>query len=211
MALRQKQVVFIFGSSLTTKQYVKKRRQIMRSLLSVIVMALFISGCSTYAANRYSISVDNVTALKTLTDKQINVGQFTATKPGLSEIMCRGVGPIKSPDGETFENYIRKAFIDELKLAELYSVNSSVTLTGNLDNIDFSSNSGTWNLAATIKSTNGKVVTVSENYSYTTSFYGETACNQTAQALMPAVQDLISKIIRHPDFPTLVEARQASN
>lgn len=183
----------------------------MRSIWAVIVLALFISGCSTYAANRYSISVDNVTALKTLTGTQLNVGQFTATKPGLTEIMCRGVGPIKSPDGETFENYMRKAFIDELKLAELYSENSSVTLTGNLDNIDFSSNSGTWNLAATIKSTNGKVITVSENYSYTTSFYGETACNQTAQALMPAVQDLISKIIRHQEFSTLVEARQASN
>lgn len=183
----------------------------MRSILAFIVLALFISGCSTYAANRYSISVDNVTALKTLTGKQLNVGQFSATKSGLTKIMCRGVGPIKSPDGETFANYIRKAFIDELKLAELYSENAPVTLTGNLDNIDFSSGSGTWNLAATIKSSNGKFLTVSEKYSYTTSYSGETACNQTAQALMPAVQDLISKIIRHQEFLSLVEARLASN
>jgi hypothetical protein len=176
----------------------------MRSIWIAIVLALFISGCSTYAANRYSISADNVTELKTLSGKQLNVGQFTATKPGLTEIMCRGVGPIKTPDGETFENYIREAFIDDLKLSELYSENSSVTLTGNLDNIDFSSNSGTWDLSLTIKSSNGKVISVSETHSFKTSFYGETACNQTAQALMPAVQDLISKIIRNPEFSLLV-------
>ena len=176
----------------------------MRSVWLPIVLALFISGCSTYAANRYSISVDNVTALKTLSGTQLNVGQFTATKPGLTEITCRGVGPIKTPDGETFENYVRESFIDELKLAELYSENAPVTLTGNLDNIDFSSNSGTWDLSLTIKSSNGKVISVSETHSFKTSFYGETACNQTAQSLMPAVQDLISKIIRNPEFPLLV-------
>jgi hypothetical protein len=176
----------------------------MRSIWIAVVLALFISGCSTYAANRYSISVDNLTELKTLTGVQINVGQFTATKPGLTEIMCRGVGPIKSPDGETFENYIRKAFIDELKLAELYSESSPITLTGNLDNIDFSSAGGTWNLTMTINSSNGKTITATENYSYTSSFYGETACNQTAQALMPAVQNLIAQIIRNENFPTLV-------
>jgi hypothetical protein len=180
----------------------------MRSLWLTILLAIFISGCSTYAADRYSISVDNMTALKTLTGEKLNVGEFTASKPGLTEIMCRGVGPIKTPDGETFENYIREAFIDELKLAELYSDSSPITLTGNVDNIDFSSSSGTWNIAATIKSSNGKVLSISENYSYKTSFYGETACNQTAQALMPAVQDLITKIIMHQDFPLLITAQK---
>jgi len=178
----------------------------MRSIWLSIVLALFISGCSTYAANRYSISVDNVTALKKISGTQLNVGPFTATKPGLTEMMCRGVGPIKTPDGETFENYVREAFIDELKLSELYSENAPVTLTGNLDNIDFSSNSGTWDLSLTIKSSNGKVLSVSETHSYKTSFYGETACNQTAQALMPAIQDLISKIIEHPEFPLLISS-----
>lgn len=183
----------------------------MRSFWTVIALTIFISGCSTYAANRYAVSVDNVTALKKLNDTQISVGQFTATKSGITEIMCRGLGPIKTPDGETFENYIRKAFIDELKLAELYSKNSSIMLTGNLDHIDFSSNSGIWNLAVTIKSTNGKAITASENYSYTTSFYAETACDQTAQALMPAIQDLISNIIRDPKFSSLIEDQRISN
>ena len=68
---------------------------------------------------------------------------------GAEKIGGRGVGPIKTPDGETFANFIRKGLVDELKLAEVYSSSSPVTLTGNLDSIDFSSTSGTWNLALT--------------------------------------------------------------
>jgi hypothetical protein len=34
--------------------------------------------------------------------------------------------------------------------------------------------------------------------------YGETACNQTAQALMPAVQNLVGKVVRDPAFVELV-------
>jgi hypothetical protein len=176
----------------------------MRNILVALLFTIFISGCSTYTVDRYSISVDNVTTLKTLTGSKINVGLFTATKPGITEIMCRGVGPIKTPDGETFEDYIRESLIDDLKIAELYSENSPVTITGNLDKIDFSSNTGTWTMSVSISSSNGKTIKVSENFSYSTSFYGETACNQTAQALMPAVQNLIDQIIRHKDFPGLI-------
>jgi len=76
---------------------------------------------------------------------------------------------------------------------------------GRLNSIDFSSASGTWNLDLTVSSSNGRSLNVAENYSYTTSFYGETACNQTAQALMPAVQDLIGKVVHAPEFPALLK------
>jgi len=134
----------------------------------------------------------------------VNVGAFGATKPGEKEIMCRGVGPIKTPDGEPFSEFVRKAMLDELKISTIYSANAPVTLTGNLDAIDFSSASGSWNLALTLKSSNGKSISVAEQYAFTSSFYGETACNQTAQALMPAVQNLVGKAVRSPEFPALV-------
>ena len=118
--------------------------------------------------------------------------------------MCSGVGPIKTPDGEPFSEFIRKALIDELKMANAFSTTAPVTLTGNLDQIDFSSHTGNWNLAMTIKSSNGRFLAVTEEYSYTTSWYGETACNQTAQALMPAVQNLVGRIVRSPDFIALL-------
>lgn len=178
----------------------------MKTVVSFLVIASMsaLSGCSTYSAARYSSNADNVLALRALNGKTVNVGAFSATKPGEREIMCRGVGPIKTPDGEPFSDFIRKALVDELKLAGTFSTTSPVTLTGNLDAIDFSSSSGNWNLALTIKSSNGKNMTAFEQYAFTTSFYGETACSQTAQALMPAVQNLVGKIVRSSEFASLL-------
>lgn len=119
--------------------------------------------------------------------------------------MCRGVGPIKTPDGEKFEHFVRKAFIDELQMAEIYFKDGTITLTGNLNSIDFSSNNGNWDISLSAASSNGKSVAVSEKYSYDTSFYGETACNQTAQALMLTVQNLLSKLVNHDNFASLIE------
>mgnify|MGYP000873194247 CR=1 FL=1 len=175
----------------------------MNKIVFLLFLSLIVSGCSTYAASRYSICTVNVVALRSLNGKTINVGAFTATKSGQTEIMCRGVGPIKTPDGEPFSEYVRKAFIDELKIANVYSSNAPVVITANLDSIDFSSNSGTWSISMTFKSSNGKSVIATENYSYTSSFYGETACNQTAQALMPAVQNLVGKVVRSNNFLAL--------
>ena len=171
--------------------------------LAAIVL-VGVSGCSTYSVNRYAVSVDNITSLKNIADSNINVGAFNTAGESKTSIMCRGVGPIKTPDGQSFENFIRKAFIDELTMAGVHDQNAPVTLTGTLDSIDFSSASGSWDIAMTLKSSNGNSISVTESYSYTSSFYGETACNQTAQALMPAVQNLIGKIVQNERFPQLL-------
>jgi hypothetical protein len=118
--------------------------------------------------------------------------------------MCRGVGPIKTPDGEPFSEYVRKAPLNELQNANAYSASAPVTITGNLDAIDFSSTVGSWNMALSVASSNGRSMAVYESYSFTSSFYGETACNQTAQALMPAVQNLIGKLVQSSEFIELV-------
>jgi hypothetical protein len=105
--------------------------------------------------------------------------------------------PLKTPDGETFEEFVRKALVDELKIAELYAAAAPVVLTGRLDAIDFQSGAdATWRIKVTLSASNGK--------SLSSSYYGETACNQTAHALMPAVQNVVSKVVRHPDFPSLM-------
>ena len=177
----------------------------MKKLIILLSLVLVVSGCSTYASSRYSVSVDNVVALRTLNGKTINIGPFTSSTPGQSEIMCRAVGPIKTPDGEPFSEFIRKAFVDELKMANAFSTSSPITLTANLDSIDFTSMSGAWNLVLTVKSSNGKSMVATEAYNFTSSYYGETGCNQTAQALMPAVQNLVGKIVRSNEFLALVE------
>ena len=177
----------------------------LSKLVLVGVSIVVLSGCSTYATNRYSISADNVVALKQQKNTEVGVGQFTATKPNQTSIMCRGVGPIKTPDGETFEEFVRGALVSEMKIAEIYSETSRNIITGNLDAIDFNSSSGFWSLALTVKSSNGKQLKITEDYKYSTSFVGDTACNQTAQALMPAVQNVIAKLVQHKEFPSMLD------
>ena len=53
-------------------------------------------------------------------------------------------------------------------------------------------------------------MTATEDYRYTSSFSGETACNQTAQAFMPAVQNLVGKLVRSPQFAALVSTPAAT-
>jgi hypothetical protein len=176
----------------------------MQRLILLLTVIILSSGCSTYSANRYSISTDNVVALRALEGQTVDVGEFSASDPGQSKIMCRAVGPIKTPDGKPFSEFVRKAFLDELRMAEVYSESAPVTIAGNLDNIDFSSSNGSWSLDLTVTSSNGNSMSVSEEYDYTTSFSGVTACNQTAQALVPAVQNLVGKVVRSSEFSTLV-------
>lgn len=173
-------------------------------LLVILIAILIVTGCSTYSANRYANNADSVVSLRKHQDNKIAIGEFTATTPGLSSITCRGVGPIATPDGESFEQYIQNAFIAELKLAEAYDESVVNKITGNLDKIDFNSNSGNWYIDLTVKSLSGESLSISETFKYKTSFLGETACNQTAQALMPAVQNVIHKIITDPKFESLV-------
>lgn len=182
--------------------------------LKLIILALGIlaaSGCSTYAASRYTISADTVSALRAYRGQTVSVGPFTAAaEPGRSEINCRGVGPIKTPDGEPFEEFIRKALVAELTIAEVYAPTAPITLTGRLDSIDFSSGTfptaagAAWMIRLAVASSNGRTLSVSEDYKFASSYLGDVACNQTAHALMPAVQNLVGKVVRDPGFAELL-------
>ena len=176
----------------------------LRWLGSLLVLGL-LTGCSSYAVSRYGASVTNVTALKNASSAPVNVGKFTATGESKKEITCRAVGPIKTPDERPFEEYVRKALIDELQLAGIYAESAPVGLTGNLDQIDFDSSAGKWTMALTVKSSNGKALTVANAHEYDTSFIGEKGCALTAQAFAPAVQTLIGKLVHHPEFAGLLK------
>ena len=177
----------------------------MRRRIGWLVIAALCTGCSSYAVPRYGVSVTNVAALRQTGAQKVGVGAFTASGGSKTEIGCRAVGPVKTPDERPFEEYIRKAVIDELQVAEIYSESGPITLTGNLDQIDFSSTAGKWSLGVTVKSSNGHSLTVANDYEYETSFVGEKACALSAQAFGPAVQVLIGKLVHHPEFAALVK------
>ncbi len=168
-----------------------------------LVMVLALYGCSTMTPARYSISADTNQLLK----------QFRGRKAVLTELVsaasyeptCRLMGPIQAGDGLTIPQFVAKAFNDELKFADLYDEAQGVRLSGSMDKVAFSSASGWWDLAMTLRSEKGVQFSVEHRYTFTTSFDAFTACTQTAQALGAATQDLIKKTVSHPQFSSLLE------
>jgi hypothetical protein len=177
-----------------------------RYVIALITPALI--GCATYSAVRYSPMAETVAMLRQHRDTPVNVGPFTMRNPRGASIDCRWAGPIQTPDDERIEDYVRKAFVDELVMAEVYSKTAPVTLTGSLEEFDFSSMEGHWRMTLVLTSSNGRQLTATEDYNYGSHFIGEIACRQTAHAMTPAVQDLIRNAVQHPDFPALLSAVQ---
>lgn len=173
----------------------------------IALSVLTLSACSTYMPQRYSISADNNVALKSIEAGNINVGAFKG--PASFDSSCRAAGPIAPPDNLSFEAYIQKALADELKVAGKFDDKSpKVTLTGMVDQLAFSSSrgltGGSWDIGLRVTSSNGKTVRVSEYYEFNSGFVADTACKQTAEAYYPAVQNLIGKLVKSPEFVSLV-------
>ena len=105
--------------------------------------------------------------------------------------------------------FVEKAFNDELKLANIYSDNG-VSLIGSLTEINFSSGhkgllaSGWRDLSLSLSSDNGKSMRVANRHEFQSSLDRYVACDRTAQALTPAVQDLIKKAVTDPQFGALL-------
>lgn len=176
----------------------------MLSIGLVSLVTVFSTGC-TYNISPYGASADNVGKLKNIRTK-INVSDFTASKPGESSIVCRGAGPVATPGKIAFEKYIKEAFVSELKLAGKYDEKSPITINGNLEEVDFNSNLGIANWIFTLRavSSNSKSVTVSTKYEFDGSFIADKACQEVAQAFVPAVQKLISDLVSDKQFNTLL-------
>lgn len=175
--------------------------------IALVFSILALSGCSTFTPQRYSISADNNIALKAIGVGNINVG--TITGPSTFDKACRGAGPIAPPDNMSFEAYIQKALADELKVAGLFDDKTPKTiLSGAVEQLSFSSSrgltGGEWNVSLRVNSSNGKSVSVSEHYEFESGFVADTACKQTAEAFLPAVQNLIGKLVKAPEFKSLL-------
>jgi hypothetical protein len=172
----------------------------------ILVSILFLSSCSAFMIQRYNISVDNVVALKKIGVGNIYVGAFK--KQSRFEENCRTMGPVLPPANMTFETYIRKALIDELKFAGIFDEKTpKVILSGMIKQLTFSAASttlGSWDIGLLVNSSNGKSIYVIEHYEFDSGFSGQTACKQTASAFLPAVQNLIGKLVKSPEFKGLV-------
>jgi hypothetical protein len=114
---------------------------------------------------------------------------------------------IQTPGGVPFERYVEDAFRTELLVAGLASQNAPVTLTGHLERMHFQTFAeAAWELQATLTSSNGRRLTVVDQYSFNWHFVADYACREAATAMSLAVQSLVRKTVQHPEFAGLLEA-----
>jgi len=180
--------------------------------VAVVLMGVAATGCSTHALPRYAVSTGNVAELRKIKSTPVAIGSFiTAGSDVADSIFCRAVGPIKTPDGETYADYIKKALVSELTMVEMYDAKSAVVLSGELTTFSFDSHRGVWDMALRLKSSNGKQLSVSEKYDYGFNWFALVACAQTAQAGMSAVQNLIHKAVSDPGFSSLLPQPRAGS
>jgi len=173
-----------------------------------LLSALALVGCSI-SANPYAVHPDTIVALRSHAGKSVKLAPFTSDKPGKSEIMCRAVGMIQTPGGVPFERYVQDAFRTELAVAGLLADPAPVTLSGHLERMHFSTaGEASWELRLALASSNGRRITVAEDYTFNWHFLGDYACREAATAMAPAVQALVREAVRHPEFPALLEAGQ---
>lgn len=178
----------------------------MISLAAAACLAL--AACETPTTQRYSISADNNQTIKALNSTGIAVGSFAA--PADFNPNCRALGPLVVADGISHTEYIRKAFEDELKVAGAFADKQPrVTLTGKVKQLEFSSSrgltGGSWTIDLDLTSSNGKVLSVKEYYEFNSGFVANEACRNTAEAYSRAVQNLVGRAVRSPDFAALVK------
>lgn len=171
------------------------------------LLPVVLSACATPVTPRYSVGTDNVLALKAMNTSGVYVGEIT--EPAQDDVKCRGIGRMRMQDGDSHAGYIRRALADELKVAGAYSNQPArITLTGDLAAIDSSSglgsSKGRWSMTLNLRSSNGATMTVTNDYNFRSGFSAPAACNNVAQAFVPAVQDLIGAAIANPAFAALV-------
>jgi hypothetical protein len=167
--------------------------------LVIATLVATLSGCA-YNASPYGASVKNVESIRSLGIKPVSVAPFSSSKPGQSSITCRAAGPVTV--SSSFESYIEKALIDELKLAGAYDANSTLALKGKLEEIDFSSGitNSNWLFTVTVSNARNESFTTKSIFEFSGSFVADKACQETAQAFAPAVQKLVEDIVRDPQF-----------
>lgn len=176
-----------------------------------IAVCLGLAGCDTYTGGSYNVSMSTDMILKKLAPANVSVEPFTVKSD--PSMLCRLVGPINLPAGETPQSYLTKAFVDQFELAGLSNdTGPQVSLTGQITKFSFDSmmGDGSWDLAVTLTSSNGQKLAASVSYPFGASFVGDAACHNVADAFEPAVQALVKNAVSNPNFPTLLKAASPS-
>ena len=181
----------------------------LSAIAGVLALASFLAGCETMQPASYANYGDNTYALKKYEGAKarlISLDDLSHFDSG-----CRLVGPIKTAGNRPIADFIKDSFNDELKFAGIFSDDQSAAqLTASLNTATFSSmtnlTQGYWSFSLQVSNREtGKSVTADTKYGFDSGFDANTACMNTSNALTPAVQRLINKVVSDPSFGALIK------
>jgi hypothetical protein len=120
--------------------------------------------------------------------------------------MCRLADTVTTPKGESYEEYVTDALIEELQMAGVYDPKADIKISGNIKDVYGSSMLGNayWSIDATVSSSNGETITVNTKREYPSAYAGATACKNMASSFSPTVEEFINDIITHEKFDKLL-------
>lgn len=180
------------------------------------VSVLFLSGCSTIAP-QYSGSRENVEALQSIPSTKLSVGRFYDDhNPANNEkLNLRGLNTMSSAYGETYAGYVEQALRQDLTIADRYSSESSLMITGVLkkNNLDISSSFATGTSICEVEFSvlqNKNSIykkTLTQSHEWESSFVGAIAIPKAKEEYTVTVQKIINKLFKDQEF---IEAMKKS-
>lgn len=177
----------------------------------VSLLALSLCACShifTYKPPHYSVSEDNAMAIKRFGGGNIGVGPFTNTAVFDNDCGITA-GSIVMPDKMSYEDYIRKGLVDELKNAGMFDEAApKITLSGTVEELSLFSRrsvyTSTWKIGLRVTSSNGQSVYVTEHYDFDAGAGSAADCQIVADSYMLLAQKILGKFINAPEFKSLI-------
>jgi hypothetical protein len=160
------------------------------------------------AAVRYA-TIPNGPISRIIKNQKINLNKYSVNpkegSPDIAIPSCRlGTKGVVDLQGKSPAEFISDAI--NLELIEAGQFSPQFFLTISIDSLDFSSAlSGNWSFKASITNPFGATIKVEEQFKFSTTLEkAVTSCNNGTSAFIPAVRELIAKILLNIDTRRLI-------
>ncbi|MGR5409058.1 hypothetical protein [Vibrio alfacsensis] len=176
----------------------------MKPRIIIAFSMLTLSGCSTFPIHSYSPQAGNTNALSNVQTK-LSVASLPASFTDTGVVQCRGAGPVKFTNGDTFTKYVVSSLESELIEGNKYQVASPKEIKVKLTRVDFETTLGNTNWYIDGKYTLGdSIAYVSTIYNDKSSYMADKACRNMGVYFPKAVAKHLQQLIASPEFNRFV-------